>query len=495
MKPPILELRFLGTPRVIRGGREVKLSRKSLALLAYLAIEGQASREQVASLLWGSFETGNAGGNLRRELHRIRETVVRDHLEALSGALRLKFYSSDTDDAAAAGELLRGFQLSDTPEFDAWLEGQRLLRSKGRLELLRVAAQRSERSDLPAAIALYEEITDLEPLSDLDAQNLIRCLVARGQRDEAERVFDSFSQRLEELGSTPALETAQMLLTDGNTPLGNAALLERVGRGKEALEFRLAAADEAIERRDDEAALEHLAIALQFQPKANQRALIHQRRYRLLFKLARFDLLEPEVTALELMSRGDARLEGSASIHRAQLQYWQQDFAGALTSGNEALGNPMLAVPLQGLASYLVGAVKMKLGKLVEADVLMRDAVQRLPTEFVYERIQAHHGLAQLTMQRGNLAEARELNRIAFDLLGDTEERSMRPSVLNLAAVHAMMDEDFDRAMQLLYWPSANASKLGTARFCRWCCLTFPELTHKLVISKPLLMLWNRRSP
>lgn len=463
MKPPILELRLLGAPRVLRAGREVKLARKSVALLAYLATQGPTAREEIASLLWGSFETGNANGNLRRELHRIRETTVRDHCETTGGVLRLKSYSADTDDLAAAGVLLHGLELRDAPEFDAWLEGQRLLRSKGRLEGLRVAAQRSERSDLPQAITLYREIADMEPLSDLDAQQLIRCLIANGQRDQAERAFDGFKRRLSEVGATPALETAQMLLAVGNTPQRNAALLERVGRGKEALEFRLAAADEAIDQRDDEAALEHLALALQFQPKASQRVLLHERRFKLLYKLARFDLLEPEVTLLELASRGDARLEGSASIHRAQLRYWQQDFAGAMISANEALTNPMLSVALQGLASYVVGAAQMKLGKLLEADASMRDAVQRLPTEMVYERIQAHHGLAQLAMQRGSLLKARELNQIAFDLLNDTDERAMRPSVLSLAAVHAMMDEDFERALQLLELAKRECEQTGNS--------------------------------
>ena len=200
------------------------------------------------------------------------------------------------------------------------------------------------------AIKLYEQIADLEPLSDLDAQALIRSLVAHGQRDEAERVFESFRDRLSELGATPALETAQALLSIGNTPLSNAALLERVGRGKEALEFRLAAAEEAIDQRDDEAALENLAVALQFQQKASERALLYQRRFRLLFKLARFDLLEPEVTALELVSRGDARLEGMANIRRAQLQYWQQDFLSSLASASAAFDNPLLPAPMRGLA-------------------------------------------------------------------------------------------------------------------------------------------------
>jgi len=64
-------------------------------------------------------------------------------------------------------------------------------------------------------------------------------------------------------------------------------------------------------------------------------------------------------------------------------------------------------------------------------------------------------------MQRGNLTEARKLNRIALDLLNDTEERSMRPGVLSLASVHAMIDEDFDRALQLLELAKRECEQTG----------------------------------
>ena len=463
MKTRPLELRLVDSARVLRAGREVKLSKKSVALLAYLAIEGQATRAQMASLLWGSFETGNASGNLRRELHRIRQTEAGDHIEATDGVLKLKAFSADTDDETAPGDLLHGLQLADAPEFDAWLEERRAARCRQRLEALRIAAGRLERSDVQEAIKLHEEIVRLEPLSDLDVQALIRCLMIFGQRDEAERVFDQFSKRLEELGSTPALETAQMLLREGNTPLGSATLLERVGRGKEALEFRLAAADEATERGDTEAALEHLAAALPFQRKASQRAMLHDRRFQLLYKLARFDLLKVETATLEVASRGDARLEGMASIRRAQLQSWQQNFRGSLTSASAALENPLLPAPMQGLASYLVGAAQMKLGKLPEAEQFMREALPRLTPEMVYERIQTYFGLGQIAMQRGDYTNARFHNRTAFDLLGDTEERSMRPNVLSYEAIFAMMDEKFDRALELLGMARRECEQTGNA--------------------------------
>lgn len=64
-------------------------------------------------------------------------------------------------------------------------------------------------------------------------------------------------------------------------------------------------------------------------------------------------------------------------------------------------------------------------------------------------------------MQRGDYNEARSLNRTAFDLLGDTEEHSMRPSVLAYEAVFAMMDEKFDRALELLGMARRECEQTG----------------------------------
>ncbi len=446
-----LELCLLGRAQVWRGGREIKLTRKSLALVAYLALEGQATRAQVAALLWGGFETTNANGNLRRELHRLRQTEVRDHLTAGDGTLSLKAFSTDLDDETAPGELLGGFELDDAPEFDAWLEEQRTGRAQNRLEALRAAAQRMERSNLPEAIRVHSEIVALEPLSDLNAQSLIACLIANGQRDEAERVFEAFKARLADVGSTPALETAQVLLSDGTSPLGSAALLERVGRGKEALDFRIAAAVEATERGDHEAALAHLAIALEFQRLPKERAKLYELRLELLHKLARTASMEAEVAALESNSLGDARLEGLASLRRAIWQHWQQDFPGTLLHASNALENPFLPAARRGMAFYLVGTAHFKMGQLGQAETAMRAAIELLPPDdAVAERILAHHGLAQLALQHGNVDAARSWNRTAIALLNETDERHLRPSVLCLEATLALFDNEAGRALHLL---------------------------------------------
>ncbi|MEY4531038.1 MAG: hypothetical protein RLZZ156_1759, partial [Deinococcota bacterium] len=48
-----LELHFFGVPRVCLAGQPLKLTRKGLALLAFVAFEGKTPREKIADLLWG----------------------------------------------------------------------------------------------------------------------------------------------------------------------------------------------------------------------------------------------------------------------------------------------------------------------------------------------------------------------------------------------------------------------------------------------------------
>jgi DNA-binding SARP family transcriptional activator len=70
MHLPQLKLYLFGYPRVELDGSTVELdTRKTLALLAYLALEAKTfSREALAALLWPDFEPKSAYHNLRRAL-------------------------------------------------------------------------------------------------------------------------------------------------------------------------------------------------------------------------------------------------------------------------------------------------------------------------------------------------------------------------------------------------------------------------------------------
>ncbi|WP_022797465.1 hypothetical protein [Thermus islandicus] len=71
---PLHVLPLRGRPRLLVQGREVRLPKKGLALLYYLAVEGPASRARLADLLYG-----HASGlqNLRVELHRLGKALGR----------------------------------------------------------------------------------------------------------------------------------------------------------------------------------------------------------------------------------------------------------------------------------------------------------------------------------------------------------------------------------------------------------------------------------
>ena len=72
-----LSLALLGTPVIQHAGRLVVFpTRKALALLAYLAVEGGAhSREKIAALLWPESAAGQARTTLRSTLALLRTAL------------------------------------------------------------------------------------------------------------------------------------------------------------------------------------------------------------------------------------------------------------------------------------------------------------------------------------------------------------------------------------------------------------------------------------
>lgn len=132
-----ISVELLGAPCLRVDGAKCKLpSRRLLALLAYLALEGRSSRGRLATLFWGELDESSARRNLRRELARLRDAGLEALLEAGDDSLALaptvttdvaSFLAFDAQDApeqvAAAyrGALADDFALADAPQFDEWL--------------------------------------------------------------------------------------------------------------------------------------------------------------------------------------------------------------------------------------------------------------------------------------------------------------------------------------------------------------------------------------
>ncbi|GAA6757716.1 hypothetical protein [Thermus oshimai] len=107
-------LPLFGPPRLLKGGRPVRVPLKGLALLYYLALEGPTTRVLLADLLYGHPQGLN---NLRVELHRLKAALGRPLFPEGQDPLVLpEWIALETK---GEGEILEG--LEAIPGFADWV--------------------------------------------------------------------------------------------------------------------------------------------------------------------------------------------------------------------------------------------------------------------------------------------------------------------------------------------------------------------------------------
>lgn len=221
-----IRLQLLGAPQVTRDGVPQRLTiRKSVALLALLALEGRCTRAKLATLLWDAQGDDAARRNLRRELHRLREAglhdVIASHEDQVALAARVdsdaaEFAAAlarDDLDAAArlhAAPLLDGFDLGESEVFNDWLAATRDRLARQWQQAADAQAARLEAAgDARAALALRERLIAHDPLQEAQAVHAMRLLATLGERAGALDRFERLRSALKrELGLDPLPETA-----------------------------------------------------------------------------------------------------------------------------------------------------------------------------------------------------------------------------------------------------------------------------------------------
>ncbi|MGD8700743.1 MAG: BTAD domain-containing putative transcriptional regulator [Gemmatimonadales bacterium] len=182
------------------------------ALLAYLAVEREATREKVMGVLWPEQDPESARHTLSQTLYRLRQTFGPDWIE-MDGE-RLRVTAAVEADAhvfrraVEAGELERalevyggalldGWYLADTPPFEEWVEGERraMQRLYGRASRDRIAQLRKA-GDLPGALGCARRWAELDPGEDEAQHNLIELLAQYGDRDGALGQYATYRARL-----------------------------------------------------------------------------------------------------------------------------------------------------------------------------------------------------------------------------------------------------------------------------------------------------------
>ena len=208
-------------------------SQKLLALLAYLALarpRGMHRRDTLVGLLWPELDQERARAALRHSIYRLRRalgpravvsrgdedigidpTVIRCDAAAFEDLLD----SGSTADALALyrGDLLPGFFLSGAPEFERWLDGERVRlrgRAAGSAWEHAVAQARAGQPDDAARWA--RRAAALAPDDEPLLRRVVTLLAETGDTSGALREYEQFVQRLQaEYEASPSPETVALV--------------------------------------------------------------------------------------------------------------------------------------------------------------------------------------------------------------------------------------------------------------------------------------------
>ena len=214
-----VRLRLFGAPQVMIDERAVHVgSRKALALLAVLALDGASARARLAALFWPDQDDASARRNLRREVFRLRNAGVPiDDGDAQSLALAAgPAPECDVLDPASAlppGILLDGFDRVADDEFSDWLSNWRSrLAQRGRVDAAQAAAAHEQRGELRPALDLHLAQLELDPTNESAAQHALRLHGRLGERDAALALFARLESQLHhQLGLAPLPATREIV--------------------------------------------------------------------------------------------------------------------------------------------------------------------------------------------------------------------------------------------------------------------------------------------
>ncbi len=245
---PRLALYFLGAPRVEWNGTTVEFdTRKAVALLAYLAVTGEAhTRDAIATLLWPDFDQTHARAALRRTLSVMHKALGEESLEIGREQVRLApgldlwldvaEFRRLLPECAKEGlqpqeractpcienlkravdlyrdDFLAGFTLRDSASFDDWQFFQsESLRASLAQALAALASCLAGLGDFEAAVLYARRWLALDNLNEEAHRQLMRLYAWAGRRNAALRQYRECARILEEqLGVEPLEETQDL---------------------------------------------------------------------------------------------------------------------------------------------------------------------------------------------------------------------------------------------------------------------------------------------
>ncbi|HTR77955.1 MAG TPA: AAA family ATPase, partial [Gemmatimonadaceae bacterium] len=198
-------------------------------MLTYLAVRGEARRDELIELLWGGMPDAKARNAFRQALHRLRLALgeamipqdrdsVRIGTPDLVAIDRNDFLAACESDGAAQaitlyrGDFLEGFEVGES-SFDRWCDGERTrLRSRFETVLREGATRKLQGGEWVEALQMAERLAVLAPFDGTAAELEATVLVAAGRPNEALGTLGRYVTRIkEELDIPPTPSVREFL--------------------------------------------------------------------------------------------------------------------------------------------------------------------------------------------------------------------------------------------------------------------------------------------
>ena len=218
---------LLGSPEVYWNGKRVFFPfAKMEALLYYLLVKRNSTREELAALLWQDMEDGAARKNLRNTLYLLKKLTADNVIQTPSRAnvlLNTETVSVTTDfqefnEAAPAeslvlyrGEFLEGFACKDADVFETWVNRRRESCKEDMIaRLTKVIVARLNNKDYGAAERYLKQLITLDEYNESAYRTLMKVYERAGALNKAVAVYDNLQEKLSsELGIGPQDKTRE----------------------------------------------------------------------------------------------------------------------------------------------------------------------------------------------------------------------------------------------------------------------------------------------
>ena len=218
----LLNIRLFSTPSVFKGDKRIIFpSRKIEALFYYIFVNKEATREELASLLWPEADPQTGRKNVRNALYYIKKSLDMDAIISPNKSVVIfnskvqaysdlvKLLSDDEWIGAYTGDFLQGFIVKDEEALESWiLNSREKYRSIYVQKLYRKLSEDYSEGDHESVEQCARRLIEIDEYDERAYRVLIKTLAEMNMYNKAAEVYDKLCEKLnKDLGIIPDIKT------------------------------------------------------------------------------------------------------------------------------------------------------------------------------------------------------------------------------------------------------------------------------------------------